>query len=250
MNILDIVEKALSKARTTSSETLKICKHCGETIDYSNTISKDGWKEYNISGLCEKCFDDITFCMEDALEAFGALEALNPDVLDIIKDGVVLAGGALRYLVDPDDTPQDYDLFFTDVSKIEKTKKYFVHNGYTKVFECPEGKLVTFKYGDTKVQLINKREYLDCNDIISSFDITACCAAYDGKEFYKHERFVFDNLNKLININSIEYPMATMKRIAKYSRKGFRLTTKATEDFVTFVNQVALTDDNKVFYID
>lgn len=129
-------------------------------------------------------------------------------------------------------------------------KSLLLRKGYTKVFECPEGKLVTFKKEDTKFQLINKRDYLDCLDIINSFDITACCAAYDGKAFYKHNRFVFDNLNKLINLNSIEYPMATMKRIAKYSQKGFRLTTQATEDFVTYCNQVELTDDNRVFYID
>lgn len=41
-----------------------------------------------------------------------------------------------------------------------------------------------------------------------------------------------------------------MKRIAKYSMKGFRISTKAAEDFVTFVNQVEFTEDNKVFYID
>ena len=153
----------------------KVCKSCGETLSYSNTITPEGWAEYEISGLCEKCFDDSTFCMEDALDE------LNQDVLSIIKDGVVLAGGALRSLVDPDDTPQDYDLFFTDTSKIEYVKGCLLCKGYSKVFECPEGKLTTFKNEDTKVQLINKREYTDCSDIISSFDITACCAAYDGE---------------------------------------------------------------------
>lgn len=225
-------------------EEPKICKCCGETLSWSNTITPAGWDEYEISGLCEKCFDDSTFCMEDALDD------LNPDVLDIIGNGVVLAGGALRFLVDPEDTPQDYDLFFTDTSKIDSVKAKLLRKGYTKVFECHEGKLTTFKDEDIKVQLINKRDYSSCEDIISSFDITACCAAYDGEQFYKHNRFVFDNLNKLINLNAIEYPMATMKRIAKYSQKGFRLTTQATEDFVTYCNQVELTDDNKVFYID
>ena len=241
MSIFERLKAGLSQAEL---QEPKICKHCGETLSYSNTITPAGWEEHEISGLCEKCFDDSTFCMEDALED------LNPDVLGIIGNGVVLAGGALRSLVDPEDIICDYDLFFTDTSKIESTKKYFLKKGYTKAFECPEGKLVTFKNEDTKVQLINKRDYSSCEDIIGSFDITACCAAYDGKEFYKHSRFVFDNLNKLINLNAIEYPMATMKRIAKYAQKGFRLTTEATDKFITFVNQVALTDDNRAFYID
>lgn len=225
-------------------ENKRYCICCKEEISYANTRTKAGWDEVEISGMCEKCFDDSTFCMGDGLDD------LNQDVLDIVGNGVVLAGGALRSLIDPDDIVCDYDLFFTDTSKIEATKKYFLKKGYTKVFECPQGKLITFKDEDTKVQIINKRDYSSCNDIIGSFDITACCAAYDGKEFYKHNRFVFDNLNKLINLNAIEYPIATMKRIAKYSQKGFRLTTQATEDFVTYCNQVELTEDNRVFYID
>jgi len=241
MSILKMFKNGLLEV---TEQLPKVCKSCGETLSYSNTITPNDWAEYEISGLCEKCFDDTTSCMEDALDD------LDQDVLSIIKDGVVLAGGALRSLVDPDDTPQDYDLFFIDTSKIEYVKGYFLGKGYSKVFDCPEGKLTTFKNEDTKVQLINKREYTDCSDIISSFDITACCAAYDGEQFYKHNRFVFDNLNKLINLNAIEYPMATMKRIAKYSQKGFRLTTQAAEDFVTYCNKVELTEDNNVFYID
>lgn len=226
------------------AEGPKVCKCCGETLGWNNTITPAGWDEYEISGLCEKCFDDNTFFIEDTLDD------LNPDVLEIVGNGVVLAGGALRFLVDPDDTPQDYDLFFTDTSKIDSIKAKLLCKGYSKVFECPEGKLTTFRNEYIKVQLINKREYTSCMDIISSFDITACCAAYDGEQLYKHNRFVFDNLNKRINLNTIEYPMATLKRIAKYSQKGFKLTTQAAEDFVIYCNQVELTEDNRVFYID
>jgi hypothetical protein len=108
MNLLDFVK---GTGYHKQKEEPKVCKSCGETLSWNNTITPAGWDEHSISGLCEKCFDDITFCMEDNLDE------LNQDVLSIIKDGVVLAGGALRSLVDPDDTVCDYDLFFTETSQ-------------------------------------------------------------------------------------------------------------------------------------
>lgn len=220
------------------------CISCKEEINYSNTRTKEGWREVNISGMCEKCFDNCTVELpeyEIATEIIGAL-----------GQGVVLAGGSLRFLVDPDDYPNDYDLFFTDISKVEATKEYFVSKGYDLIFQCHKNELSTYfnKESKTKVQLIQKREYKDCLDLINSFDITACCCAYDGKQFYQNDRFVFDNLHKLINLNKVEYPVATMKRISKYSSYGFKLTSNAARFFVENVNTMQLTDENLALYID
>ena len=222
-----------------------ICKSCGEEINYSNTQTKAGWDEVHISGLCEKCFENATFCLEDNIDV------LDSFVLSLIGKGVVLAGGALRALVNTWDEIQDYDLFFIDNTKVEEVKGKLNDNDYNLIFECPEGKLFTYVNSDgIKVQLILKREYSSCLDIINSFDVTACCAAYDGEEFFYNDRFVFDNLNGLLNINSIEYPVATMKRIAKYIEKGFKLTSGAAKLFVDSVNTMQLDDNNTALYID
>lgn len=223
----------------------KICKCCGEEINYSNTQTKAGWAEVNITGICEKCFDNTTFNLEENIDV------LDEFVLSLIKDGVVLAGGSLRALVNTYDEIQDYDLFFLDESKVQSVKEELEGNEFNLVFACPEGKLFTYINTDqVKVQLILKRTYTSCQDIISSFDVTACCCAYDGNKFYYSDRFVFDNLNGLININNIEYPVATMKRIAKYVEKGFKLTSGAAKYFVEDVNTMELDDSNTALYID
>lgn len=228
-----------------NADNKHICKNCKEEVNWSNTATKAGYEEYNISGLCEKCFDNLCYNLEDSLCM------LDEDILSIIKDGVILAGGALRTLLDGSDI-QDYDLFFLDQAKIKVVKKYLISKNYKNIFTCPKGELFTYynEYLENKVQLINKRSYKDCEDIINSFDITACCCAYDGTSFYKHERFVFDSLNMRINLNTIEYPVATMKRIAKYISKGYALTNEASTVFVTVVNSMQITDDNTAFYID
>lgn len=224
----------------------RYCVCCKEEISYANTRTKAGWAEVEISGMCEKCFDNTTFCLEENIYE------LDEEILKVVKDGVILAGGALRYLVDCTDSICDYDLFFLDRSKVQSAQEYFLSKDYNLIFECPKGELFTYynKDSNTKVQLILKRDYKDCYDLISSFDIRACCAAYDGEQFYTNGGFVFDNLNKLININKIEYPVATLRRIAKYSAKGFTLTPQASQYFVEAVNRFELTEDNTALYID
>ena len=222
------------------------CICCKEEISYANTRTKAGWCEVDISGMCEKCFDNATFCLGENVSV------LDEEILEVVKNGVVLAGGALRSLVDYTDTICDYDLFFLDKTRVQSVRDYFLSKDYNLIFECPKGELFTYYSADTeiKVQIILKREYKDCYDLINSFDVRACCAAYDGNQFYTNEGFVFDNLNKLININKIEYPVATLRRIAKYSAKGFTLTSQASQYFVETVNQFELTEDNTALYID
>ena len=221
------------------------CNNCGEEISYHNTRTKEGQDEFQISGVCEKCFDNSTFNLEENLNI------LNQDILSLIKGGVILAGGALRSLVDYCDEIMDYDLFVLDSNLISQLQSDITKKGFKKVFECPKGELFTFVSVDNiKVQIINKRTYYSMEDLISSFDITACCCAYDGTNFCYNERFVFDNLNKLININKVEYPNATLRRIAKYVKKGFKLSQRGCSDFTTAVNQMVLTEQNSEFYID
>jgi len=226
------------------------CISCGEDIDYSNTKTKAGWNETEISGLCEKCFDDCTFDLEGSLEDNLEEGRLSKEVLQCIGDGVVLAGGALRSLIDATDI-QDYDLFFLDLKKVDTVKEYLVSKGWKLKFSCPKGELFTYMNEEkVKVQLITKKEYKDCNELIQSFDITACCCAYDGEKFYKSKRFIFDSINKLINIQAVEYPVATMRRICKYVSKGYKLTTKASQYFIEEVNSMQLDENNTALYID
>lgn len=228
------------------------CTKCKEVINWSNIATEAGKREVELSGLCEKCFDNITFNLHDNIYL------LDTEVLQMVNniDCLVLAGGALRKLVDNNDIIVDYDLFFLNTPEKSSVKDNIVQNmkgseNYKKVFECPEGKLYTFVRDDgIKLQIIDKRSYKDCDDLISSFDITASSACWDGVAFYKHERFVFDVLNKRLNINSVEYPVATLKRLMKYQSKGYKLTNEASKEFVMKVSSTEWGEQDLEFYID
>ncbi len=220
------------------------CVCCNEVISHHNVATEAGWREVGISGMCEVCFDND---FDD-----WYFWKLDPLIIEVVRslNNVVLAGGAMRALVDVDDTICDYDLFVTDLSALGPLKKRITDSGFNMVFECPEGKLFTYRNEHVKVQVINNRQYLDVYDLINSFDITACCAAWDGVQVYKNKRFVFDVLNRRINLNKIEYPKATLNRLMKYAQKGYKLTREAREYFFNTLSTFEWTDENDRFYID
>lgn len=161
---------------------------------------------------------------------------------NIIGRGVWLAGGALRTLFKNETKVDDYDLFFSDLRLVPWVKQELIKAGMELIFECPQGKLFTYKFPDKpiaqdefekgiKIQLICEREYLNPTDLILSFDFFACCAAFDGNHFYIHSKMVKDVKAKRLSLLNLAYPIATFKRIIKYAKKGYN-TSKIAEDFV------------------
>lgn len=220
------------------------CIKCGETISNENTITEKGKREASISQMCEVCFDNITFCIEENIHK------LDKFVCGLVtnNESLVLGGGSLRKLVDGSDTVVDYDLFVLDVNSISKIRSE-LEKECNLVFACPEGKLFTYKTKNSiKIQLINKRSYTDLIDLVDSFDIIACCAAWDGVNFYKNSRFVFDVLNKQININKIEFPLATFRRVNKYVLKGYTPTISCAEKYIQIVRDGDFSDDDLFLY--
>lgn len=226
------------------------CICCKEPVTWSNMGTADDWLEFEISKTCGVCFDNILVSelQNGDVEDFFVVENLNflfknPDVM--------VGGGVFRHLVDPTDKICDIDVFFKSLNKLQDTKDVLTNEGFVEVFACPKGELFTYKNEDGfKIQLITKFIYPDIDTLIGSFDITACCAAYDGKNFVAHQRFVFDVLNKRINLNAITYPVATLNRITKYVQKGYALTPDANLKFIEYVNSVVLDEDNMVYYVD
>ncbi len=46
------------------------CMNCEQPFSKANTHSVDGWRETQISGLCENCFDEITAEAEEESGGF------------------------------------------------------------------------------------------------------------------------------------------------------------------------------------
>ena len=170
---------------------------------------------------------------------------------ELINDHVWLAGGAIRSAI-MDEPIADYDLFFYSIIDSFNTIIRLEELGAELIFKCPEGKLTSFKLHGMKIQCITEDFYASMVDLINTFDITACRYVTDGKIILTYYSSVRDTLSKKINLHRVMYPVATLKRIAKYAFKGYKLTNKASKFFVEGVYEKGLRQDplNTRVYID
>jgi len=178
------------------------------------------------------------------------------DFLDLgfISKKVILAGGSLRTLINQEDEVQDYDLFFmgAGIKAIkDKLEKKIIDLGGEKVFQCKKDELRSFMLNSMKIQFISIQGKIYNNpfDLISQFDINAGKFAWDGEYLYFGKESVADVIHKHITINVVTYPVATIKRIVKYSEKGYKFTLAAKE-LVKQVSENAVDMDADIVYID
>ncbi len=184
--------------------------------------------------------------------------------LGIIGRGSYLAGGALRTLLDPKEQISDYDIFFEDMrrsvldelydeepknmARVKEVQDILLTEGFKCVFECPLGELFTYKLGDIKIQLI-LATVGEPQNVITTFDFGACRAAFDGNTLYFDKEFVRDTKTKRLSVQSVTFPVATIKRLVKYANKGYNINN-ATLQFMEKVSGQVWDGDQLRLYVD
>lgn len=153
---------------------------------------------------------------------------INLKLLDV--DNVWLAGGAIR-CVFSGETIQDFDLFFRNRDYFKGVKNRLERLNAKLIFQCPQGELHTYMIDGMKIQLIVKKFYSTAVDLIDSFDFTICQFAYDGKVIETYENCLQHLVKKELHINKIEYPIATINRMVKYAKRGYKHTKCCLELF-------------------
>ena len=167
-----------------------------------------------------------------------------------LGNGCVLAGGALRTSIKPNDTLSDYDLFFLSKDKLVETINRFKKDGWEPAFICPNKELYTYKYKDYKVQLIAKLIYNSVEELLASFDFTICQAAFDGEFFYYDKRMIISLKTNTIELNQITYPVATISRLFKYKQKSYKVKATTIRDIVKQISERSFTKEQMELYID
>jgi hypothetical protein len=168
----------------------------------------------------------------------------------LATSSTILAGGAIRAYLNKEEI-SDYDLFFFNQHEAIAVKQCLLNNKFKIVFECPEGKLTTFKKKRLKIQLITERYYESVEDLLNSFDFTITQFALYNDKLYTNKRALRDTREKKIRFNKITYPSATLGRFYKFQNKGYHLDSIAKNDFVQrlLTQQSDFIDINRV-YID
>jgi hypothetical protein len=163
-------------------------------------------------------------------ELMSVVTALNRIDIKISTNGPWIAGGSLllTYLDKPLDS--DVDIYFKNLDQYKessiKLERYF-HRLYKTEFSDTflVYALVNNRSKEIKIQLVYYNPKPTATEIISEFDLDVCQIAFDGSRVVTSTTFVesVNNMKMNINIDKISKPIFTLKRLMKYSRRGFSI---------------------------
>lgn len=141
-----------------------------------------------------------------------------------IRNGAWLAGGAIRRTLIKQPLDSDFDFFFQSQEAMSEWEEALP----------PTMKLVretehhkhwrgTLEGSDlpVDVQAIRFRFYRSAEDVINSFDYTITMFALEGDYLVTTPEALWDLGRRKLAIHKVTYPVATLRRMIKYTKQGF-----------------------------
>lgn len=169
-----------------------------------------------------------------------------------------VAGGAIRRTISGESLKEgDIDLFFrTDKDR----QKYEIELSERKDFKLIADKehVSTYEHVHNKdkyeVQLIKIGYYTDASSLLDSFDYTVAQFAMDPNipEFYAGDFSLYDLGRKRLAVNKITYPVASLRRLIKYTSQGYYACNGCLQEYVNELREIPDADfkNRKISYVD
>lgn len=190
--------------------------------------------------------------MKEIIEKIPALAPLNKiideinDLLDQ-KEGQEneskpikywIAGGAITAAITGEKI-NDFDLFSPTPELLrDKLKEAIGYSTFEHDF------FTNFWVDNQKVQVITRYAPESQEAIFNTFDFTINCGAFDGVTFAHHDRFWQDIATKRLVVNELFFPLKTMERVAKYSRRGYKVCPVGLLSIAKAINELQIDWDN------
>lgn len=159
---------------------------------------------------------------------FCARSGCNTDEVDRINkaigNGAWLAGGAIRRTLIGHALDSDFDFFFKSAEALEaweanlpvtlrlvrETEHHKHWRGAVEGSDLP-----------VDIQAIRFRFYDSAESVIDSFDYTVTMFCLDGEQLVTTPYALWDLGRKKLAVHKISYPVATMRRLLKYTKQGY-----------------------------
>jgi len=145
-------------------------------------------------------------------------------VLKIVRQDAWCAGGAVRRTLSKQALDSDFDFFFRSEAHLGEWERS-LPSTLSKVRESEHHKHWRGTVGDSAVpvdiQAIRFRYYSSAEEVIDSFDYTITQFALEGDQLVTTPSALWDLGRRKLAIHKITYPVATMRRMLKYTNQGF-----------------------------
>lgn len=164
-------------------------------------------------------FDFAEFCERSDCRTDDLFRVLNA-----VRQDAWCAGGAIRRTLIKHSLDSDFDFFFRDAEHLEAWEKGLPKT-LSLIRETEHHKHWKGAIGDSAlpvdIQAIRFRFYASAEDVIDSFDYTITQFALDKNELVTTPEALWDLGRKKLALHKVTYPVATMRRMLKYTQQGF-----------------------------
>lgn len=168
------------------------------------------------------------------------VKSFKENIFDKIDFDCWVAGGCIRSFLTGENF-SDVDLFFKNEEEFSKALNYFTGKNHKLILDNINCKKIYLIDETFTVDLV-KRFYSSPEDCIKEFDFTVCCCAIDKERFYEHERFEKDLNDRKLVINTLPYPLSTLRRLQKYIKKGFSICNGGLLDIAKAISELDLSN--------
>lgn len=162
------------------------------------------------------------------LEEFCARSGCSTEelmrIMAAVKGDAWCAGGAIRRTLINKSLDSDFDFFFRSAEhmaaweeSLPKTLRLIRETEHHKHWRGTiEGSELPID-----IQAIKFKFYETAESVIDSFDYTITMFCLDGEDLVTTPYALWDLGRKKLAVHKITYPVATMRRLLKYTRQGF-----------------------------
>ncbi len=209
--------------------------------------------------------DNITLLTNRGLE-----NRLLDNLLEFLPTGVIIAGGFMTSLIESEKDSKDIDFFFTSKEAFCEFTNYILDQKAVKADGCwalegyklKEGtslsninsyRYLTFTHPNRpELQLLRMVWYEDAAHVIDTFDLTVAQFAVEGNGKLTYNPLSFlDISRKRICLHRLQFPSSTLRRIIKYSKKGFYACPGSLANICQQIKDFqGPVDANDVVYVD
>ena len=166
----------------------------------------------------------LRFNLQEFCERSGcSTDELNR-IMKAVKGDAWCAGGAIRRTLINSALDSDFDFFFRSADHLKawedslpKTLRLVRETDHHKHWRgTVEGSELPID-----IQAIKFKFYETAESVIDSFDYTITMFCLDGEDLVTTPYALWDLGRKKLAVHKITYPVATMRRLLKYTRQGF-----------------------------
>lgn len=181
------------------------------------------------------------------------LEKVLAALPKVSKNGPWICGGAIRRTINKENLDSDFDFFFnSELQAIEFVINIKV-SPLIKVISEKENEFnvsLQLEILDKKieVQVIKMSYYKSIEDCLDSFDFTICQFGYDGENLVCGDTALYDLGRKRLMLNKLTYPVASFRRVLKYTKQGYYACSGFMQEFLKAVTPQSLNEPVK--YLD